>query len=235
MAEWEEKLPPIMREKLVKIGEATPEEKERMKEQERLDSLLSEFYKGWLDSEGLYQRLKEYQDQGKQFLLREAQVKLENSFKGKELPIKFETRSNGTLNIELLKEEELKEKGKDLVLELTSDNFDEAVNKYALLVIDCWAPWCAPCRRVAPVIEELARDYQGKIAFGKLNVDDNQSIAMRYQIMSIPALLIFKNGELIDQKIGALPRRALEPELTKYIGNGKTIGKGEGNRHRRPI
>lgn len=221
MAEWEEKLPPIMREKLAKIGEATPKEKERMKEQERLDSLLSEFYKGWLDSEGLYQRLKEYQNQGKQLLLKEAQIKLESSFKGKELPIKFEQRSNGTLNIELLEEEEVKEKEKDLVLELTSDNFDEAVNKYPLLVIDCWAPWCAPCRIVAPVIEELARDYQGKLVFGKLNVDDNQSIAMRYQIMSIPALLIFKNGELMDQKIGALPRRALEPELTKYIGSGK--------------
>jgi thioredoxin 1 len=210
-----------MREKLAKIGEATPKEKERMKEQERLDSLLSEFYKGWLDSEGLYQRLKEYQNQGKQLLLKEAQIKLESSFKGKELPIKFEQRSNGTLNIELLEEEEVKEKEKDLVLELTSDNFDEAVNKYPLLVIDCWAPWCAPCRIVAPVIEELARDYQGKLVFGKLNVDDNQSIAMRYQIMSIPALLIFKNGELMDQKIGALPRRALEPELTKYIGSGK--------------
>jgi thioredoxin 1 len=221
VAEWEEKLPPIMREKLAKIGEATPKEKERMKEQERLDSLLSEFYKGWLDSEGLYQRLKEYQNQGKQLLLKEAQIKLESSFKGKELPIKFEQRSNGTLNIELLEEEEVKEKEKDLVLELTSDNFDEAVNKYPLLVIDCWAPWCAPCRIVAPVIEELARDYQGKLVFGKLNVDDNQSIAMRYQIMSIPALLIFKNGELMDQKIGALPRRALEPELTKYIGSGK--------------
>jgi thioredoxin 1 len=70
---------------------------------------------------------------------------------------------------------------------------------------------------VAPVIEELARDYQGQIAFGKLNVDENPSLAMRYQIMSIPTLLVFENGQLVDQKIGAMPRATLEPELAKYI------------------
>ena len=70
---------------------------------------------------------------------------------------------------------------------------------------------------VAPVIEELARDYQGKIAFGKLNIDENPSLAMRYQIMSIPTLLIFENGQLVDQKIGAMPRATLEAELAKYV------------------
>ena len=148
-------------------------------------------------------------------MLKEAQVKLESSFKNRKPPMRFEQGSDGTLDVELLAEEEGEEK--DLVLELTSDNFEEAVNKHPLLVIDCWAPWCAPCRMVAPVIEELARDYQGKIAFGKLNIDENPSLVMRYQIMSIPTLLIFENGQLVDQKIGAMPRATLEPELAKYV------------------
>lgn len=218
MAKWEEKLPPIMREKLARIGEATPEEKERLRDSERLGSLLSEFYKGLLNVEGLYQRLKEYQNQGKQFLLREAETRLKGSFKGKGLAINFEDK-NGTLTVELLEQEKVKEE-EALVLELTDDNFDEAVGKYSLLVVDCWAPWCAPCRMVAPVIEELAKDHQGKITFGKLNVDNSRQIAMRYGIMSIPTLLIFKEGKLVDQKVGAMPRTALEPALVRYIEEG---------------
>ena len=70
---------------------------------------------------------------------------------------------------------------------------------------------------VAPVIEELAEEYQGKITFGKLNVDYNRSVAGRYGIMSIPTLLIFKNGQLVDQKVGAMSKQMLEPELTKYL------------------
>jgi thioredoxin 1 len=211
-----EGLPPIIRERLNRMGEVTPEEKERMTERERLNSLLKEFYKGSLDSEGLYQKLKEFQEQGKQLLLREAREKLESSFKKKGLGIKFEEKSNGTLNVELLKEE-AEEIGKNAVFELNSQNFDEAVKKYSPLVVDCWAPWCTPCRMVAPVIEELAKDYQGKIVFGKLNVDENPALAMEYQIKSIPTMLIFKDSELVDRKIGALPRKMLEPELTKHL------------------
>ena len=70
---------------------------------------------------------------------------------------------------------------------------------------------------VAPVIEELARDYVGKVVFGKLNVDENQRAATKYGIMSIPALLIFKNGKLVDQSIGAMPINMLEPKITKYL------------------
>jgi len=112
--------------------------------------------------------------------------------------------------------EEVREEA-GLVLELTDNNFDEAVNNHRLLVVDCWAEWCAPCRMVAPVIEELATDYQGKVTFGKLDVDSNPSVATRYEIASIPTLLIFKNGQLLDQKVGALPKRILEPELAKHI------------------
>jgi thioredoxin 1 len=217
MAEWEDMLPPLMKEKLAKVGEASLEEKERMKELGNLNALLTDFFQGSLSSESLYQRFKEYEAQGKQFLLKEAQVKLRDSFKKKELQIKFRGRDDGRLTVEFVEGEELQEEEEDLVLELTPDNFDEAIKKHAVLVVDCWAPWCAPCRMVAPVIEGLAEDYQGKIAFGKLNVDVNQTLAMRYQIMSIPTLLIFKNGQLVDQKVGALPRNVLEPELIKYI------------------
>jgi thioredoxin len=218
MVEWNEGLPPIIKEKLIKMGEVTPEEKEGITERERLNSLLKEFYKGFLNSEGLYQKLKEFQEQGKQFLLREAREKLESSFKKKGLGIKFEEKSDGKLNVELLKEEGGQEMEKGVVLKLSADNFAEVVNKYSLLVIDCWAPWCGPCRMVAPVIEELARDYHGKIVFGKLNVDENPALAMKYQIKSIPTMLIFRNGQLIDRKIGAMPRKMLEPELTKHLG-----------------
>jgi len=100
---------------------------------------------------------------------------------------------------------------------LTDRNFDEAVQKYSMLVVDCWAEWCSPCRMVAPVIEQLAGDYQGRIVFGKLDVDHNREVAGRYQIRSIPTLLIFKGGHLVDTKIGALPRYVLEEALLKYV------------------
>ncbi|MCK4439217.1 thioredoxin, partial [Candidatus Bathyarchaeota archaeon] len=86
-----------------------------------------------------------------------------------------------------------------------------------LAVIDCWAPWCGPCRFLSPVIEELARDYRGKIAFGKLNVDENNKTAAQYGIMSIPALLIFRDGKIVDQIVGAMPRNMLEPKITIHL------------------
>ena len=100
---------------------------------------------------------------------------------------------------------------------LTDRNFNQAVKKYPMLVVDCWAEWCAPCRMVAPVIEELARDYQGQIVFGKLDVDQNRAVAGRYQIMSIPTLLIFKGGQLAGTKVGALPKHVLEGELLRHV------------------
>jgi len=102
-------------------------------------------------------------------------------------------------------------------VEVTDATFAETVRNNPLVVVDCWAPWCAPCRMVAPVIEELARDYAGKILFGKLNVDENPSVAMQYQIMSIPTLLVFKNGRLVDRIVGAMPRQMLEPKITRYL------------------
>jgi thioredoxin 1 len=95
--------------------------------------------------------------------------------------------------------------------------FKDVIQNNPIVVVDCWAPWCAPCHMVAPVIEELARDYAGRILFGKLNVDENREVATQYQIMSIPTLLVFKNGKLADRIIGAMPRQMLEPKITRYL------------------
>ena len=102
-------------------------------------------------------------------------------------------------------------------VEMTDATFKEMIQKHSLVVVDCWAPWCFPCRMVAPIIEELARDYAGKILFGKLNVDENREVSTRYEIMSIPTLLVFKNGKLVDTIIGAIPRQMLEPKITRYL------------------
>ena len=101
-------------------------------------------------------------------------------------------------------------------LTLTDANIDEAIKKYNTIVIDCWAPWCGPCRMVAPVIEELAREMQGKVVFGKLNVDDNLATSAKHQIMSIPTLLVFKNGNLVDRLVGAYPKEELKKKLEPY-------------------
>ena len=101
--------------------------------------------------------------------------------------------------------------------ELTDASFSEFIQKYPLVVIDCWAPWCAPCRILSPIIEEMAHDYAGKIAFGKVNVDMNPRVAMEYGIMSIPTLLVFKNGRLVDRIVGAMPRKLLEPKITRFL------------------
>ncbi len=102
-------------------------------------------------------------------------------------------------------------------LEVTDATFPQVIRDHPVVVIDCWAPWCAPCRMVAPVVEQLARDYTGKILFGKLNVDENQSVAMSYQIMGIPTFLVFKDGRLVDRIVGAIPRDMLEPRIVRNL------------------
>ncbi len=102
-------------------------------------------------------------------------------------------------------------------IEVTDATFKETIQNHSLVVVDCWAPWCAPCHIVAPIIEEMAQDYAGKILFGKLNVDENRKVAMQHQIMGIPTLLVFKNGQLVDRIVGAMPRQMLEPKITHYL------------------
>ncbi len=101
-----------------------------------------------------------------------------------------------------------------MVVEVTDETFDSFVasNKHA--VIDCWAVWCGPCRMLSPVIEELSQERE-KVAFGKLNVDQNRATPMKYGIMSIPTLLYFKDGQLVDKTIGALSKSALGDRLDK--------------------
>jgi thioredoxin 1 len=110
----------------------------------------------------------------------------------------------------------MENKWPDTPIHLIDADIDENIRKYPMIVIDCWAPWCGPCRMVGPVIEELAKEMQGKIIFGKLNVDDNPQTSMKYGIMSIPTMLVFKNGQLVDRIIGAMPKEMLLQKLKPY-------------------
>ncbi len=104
------------------------------------------------------------------------------------------------------------------IVELTDANFDEEVLKSdKLVLVDFWAEWCAPCRMIAPIIEEIAVEYADKLKVGKLNVDYNPMTAMRYGIMSIPTLMLFQNGRVLEQIVGAMPKRNLLARLEKYL------------------
>ncbi len=101
-----------------------------------------------------------------------------------------------------------------MALELTDSNFEELVLKSDKpVLVDFWAEWCGPCRMVGPVVEELAKEYDGKAVVGKLNVDHNAQISMKYGIRSIPTLLVFKNGEIVDRAVGAVPKSTLAQKL----------------------
>ena len=102
-------------------------------------------------------------------------------------------------------------------VEMTDANFEKNVRNHQLVIVDCWATWCGPCQMVTPIIEELARDYAGKVVFGKLNVDTNPATTMQYQIRSIPTLLVFKQGKLVDKIIGASPRQIIEAKITRHL------------------
>jgi len=100
---------------------------------------------------------------------------------------------------------------------LTDATFDVEIRKPGLVLVDFWAAWCGPCLRVAPVLEQLARDYAGKLRIGKLNVDENPRTAARFQVMSIPTMLLFKDGKLVDGIVGALPRAQIEAIVKRYL------------------
>ena len=102
-------------------------------------------------------------------------------------------------------------------IEVTDATFKKTIESHPLVVVDCWAPWCGPCHMVALIIEELARDYAGKVLFGKLDVDENPVTAMQFQIMGIPTLLVFNRGKLVDRIVGVLPRQILEPKITCHL------------------
>ncbi|MGD0690490.1 MAG: thioredoxin [Candidatus Bathyarchaeia archaeon] len=101
----------------------------------------------------------------------------------------------------------------DKPIVVSDRNFDQTVKNYPLIVVDCWAAWCAPCRAIAPVVEELAKEYSGKVVFGKLNVDDNPETAEKFSIRAIPTLLVMKNGSEADRIVGVLPKNQLEARI----------------------
>ena len=104
------------------------------------------------------------------------------------------------------------------ILELTTTNFDDETKKAdAPILVDFWAEWCGPCRMVAPVLEQLAKDYAGKARVGKVNVDEHSAIAARYGVQSIPTLLLFKQGKVVEQYIGATSRDVLAKILDKHL------------------
>jgi thioredoxin 1 len=96
-------------------------------------------------------------------------------------------------------------------------DFDKFVTKYPVVLIDCWAPWCGPCRMVAPVIDALAREMSGTVVFGKLNTDENSAVPNKFSISAIPTMLIFKDGKMVDRIVGAQPKEALAARIKRNL------------------
>ncbi|MCC5919283.1 MAG: thioredoxin [Cyclobacteriaceae bacterium] len=98
-------------------------------------------------------------------------------------------------------------------LEITDANFDEIINTDKPVLVDFWAEWCGPCKMIGPVVEELAGDYDGKAVVGKVDVDSNPTVSAKFGIRSIPTLLVFKNGEIVDKQVGAVSKNILAEKL----------------------
>jgi len=100
---------------------------------------------------------------------------------------------------------------------LTSSTFNDYIKKYPLVIVDLWAEWCGPCKMIGPVVEQLASEMKGKVAFGKVNVDYEQKIASNYHVSGIPTLLVFRDGQLADRIVGALPKGMLVKRINTYL------------------
>lgn len=101
---------------------------------------------------------------------------------------------------------------------LTDDGFDQDIGDHkGLAIVDFWATWCGPCQIIAPVIEQLAQEYEGKLRVGKLDVDANQQTAVRFNVRSIPSILFFKDGKLVDTIVGAVPKAALVEKIERHL------------------
>lgn len=105
-----------------------------------------------------------------------------------------------------------------MVIEFTDNNFNDlALKSDKLVVIDFWAEWCGPCRLIAPIIHELAEEYEGKVVFGKVNVDDNNNLAIQYGIRNIPTVLFLKDGKVIDKQVGAVPKSKFVEKINNLL------------------
>ncbi len=105
-----------------------------------------------------------------------------------------------------------------MAFEFTDNNFQEtALADDTLAVVDFWAEWCGPCRMVTPIIEELSTDYEGKVLIGKVNVDNNPEISMKYGVRSIPTILFIKNGEIVDKQVGATSKANLDSKIQAHL------------------
>jgi thioredoxin 1 len=102
-------------------------------------------------------------------------------------------------------------------IEITDANFEEIVNSDKPVLVDFWAEWCGPCKMIGPIVEELAGDYEGKAVIGKLNVDENPAAAARFGVRSIPTLLVFKGGQVVDKQVGAVPKSVLAQKLAAQV------------------
>jgi thioredoxin 1 len=107
---------------------------------------------------------------------------------------------------------------------LTDSNFRPEITKYPLMLVDFWAPWCGPCRMVSPIIEQLAREYAGRVAFGKVNVDESPMTSSSFGIKSIPTMMLFKKGKAVDIMIGALPKGQIEMKLKQQLSSDSIYG-----------
>jgi len=101
---------------------------------------------------------------------------------------------------------------------VTDADFEETVKKHSLALIDFWAPWCGPCLALTPTVEELSKDYAGRVLIGKLNVDENPQTAECFQVFSIPTLLIMKNGKEVERIVGCVPKKHIDAALRKHLG-----------------
>ncbi|MBQ7221908.1 MAG: thioredoxin [Bacteroidales bacterium] len=104
-----------------------------------------------------------------------------------------------------------------MVQNVTDSNFEDLLSKGGLMIVDFWATWCGPCRMLSPIVDELADEFAGKLTVAKCNVDEASDVPMKYSIRNIPTLLFFKNGELVDRSVGAVPKSDIVARIEKYL------------------